>query len=119
MSQEDAKENFSSDKSAKETADSEEVENLPIGSIGSYGRIEELLTDEDSAERGITDNPEEKTSGISSSFPNNDPKKEDSSLQALVNQEQTLARDRLRQEFGREPSQEEVDRWLSEHTESY
>ena len=33
-------------------ADSEEVDNLPIESIGSYGRIEPLMSDE-------TENPEE------------------------------------------------------------
>lgn len=65
MSQEEAKENFDSNKNAIDStgenlnpeeittglspqANSEEVENLPIGSIGSYARIDELLVDEDS-----------------------------------------------------------------------
>ncbi|HSK72899.1 MAG TPA: hypothetical protein VK892_14450 [Pyrinomonadaceae bacterium] len=51
MSQEETKENLSSDKSSadstEENLNSEEVENLPVGSIGSYARIDELVTDED------------------------------------------------------------------------
>lgn len=51
MSQEETKENLSSDKSpadsTEENLNSEEVENLPIGSIGSYARIDELVTEED------------------------------------------------------------------------
>ena len=43
----------------------------------------------------------------------------DSSLEALVSQEQTFVRDRLREELGREPTQEEADKFLSGHTESY
>jgi hypothetical protein len=43
----------------------------------------------------------------------------DSSLEALVRQEQTDAHKRLREELGREPTQEEADRWLSEQTEGY
>ncbi len=34
--------------------DSQEIDNLPIESIGSYGRLEELLTDE---EKEKTSNP--------------------------------------------------------------
>jgi hypothetical protein len=41
------------------------------------------------------------------------------SLQALVGEEQSFVRERLRKELGREPTQEEVDRWLSEQTEGY
>jgi hypothetical protein len=43
----------------------------------------------------------------------------DSSLEALVHQEQVEAHKRLREELGREPTQEEADRWLSEQTEGY
>ena len=43
----------------------------------------------------------------------------DSSLEALVNQEQTLAARQLHEELGREPTQEEIDEWLKAHTESY
>lgn len=49
----------------------------------------------------------------------NETTKNDSSLQALINQEQTQAREKAREELGREPTQEEIDRWLSEHTEGY
>jgi DNA-directed RNA polymerase specialized sigma subunit len=47
------------------------------------------------------------------------PAKKDSSLEALVDQEQSIARKNLQNELGREPSQEEIDKWLSAHTESY
>jgi hypothetical protein len=64
MSQEDSKENSDSDKnvtnSPEETSnpaeaasnvgeqtDSQDIDNLPIESIGSYARLEELLTDEE------------------------------------------------------------------------
>ena len=39
---------------AAEQADSQEIDNLPIESIGSYARLEELLTDE---EKENTSNP--------------------------------------------------------------
>jgi len=65
MSQEDNQENYSSNESgtgaleehlnpeeaavnAAEQTNSPEIENLPIDSIGSYARLEELLTDEES-----------------------------------------------------------------------
>lgn len=47
------------------------------------------------------------------------PPKNDSSLEALVREEQSIARERLREELGREPTQEEADDWLSEQTEGY
>ena len=34
----------------EETPKTEEIENLPVESIGSYGRIEEIMTDRDSEE---------------------------------------------------------------------
>ena len=43
----------------------------------------------------------------------------DSSLEALVREEQTLARERLREKLHREPTQQETDQWLNEHTEGY
>ena len=43
----------------------------------------------------------------------------DSSMEALINQERILARRKLREELGREPTEEEADEWLSAHTESY
>ena len=64
MSHEETKENLTANESASglreenlnseesstvssETANSEEIDNLPIESIGSYARLEELLTDEE------------------------------------------------------------------------
>lgn len=43
----------------------------------------------------------------------------DSSLENLVEQEQTVPRQKLIESLGREPTQTEIDRWLSEHTEGY
>ncbi len=43
----------------------------------------------------------------------------DSSLEALVREEQSLVRERLREKLGREPTQEEADEWLNEQTEGY
>ncbi|HSK72898.1 MAG TPA: hypothetical protein VK892_14445 [Pyrinomonadaceae bacterium] len=77
------------------------------------------MNNNDNLEQEFKDNSEEKTSGESPAFPDNNSQKKDSSLQALINQEQSLARDRLRQKIGREPTQEEVDKWLSEQTEGY
>ncbi len=71
MSQEKNKENFSSNENVtnspeensnpaeaatdlSEQADTQEIDNLPIESIGSYARLEELLTDE---EKESTSNP--------------------------------------------------------------
>lgn len=67
----------------------------------------------------FNDNSGGKTLEESSLLPDNKPKENDSSLNALVNQEQSLARERLRKEIGREPTQDEVDKWLNEQTESY
>lgn len=108
MSQEETRENLSNNAnemdSSEENVNPENIENLPIGSIGSYAKIDELLVDEES-----------ENSAESSSKPEGN----DSSLEALVNQEQSLARDRLRAELGREPTPEEVDKWLSEQTEGH
>ena len=57
--------------------------------------------------------------GRESAFSGGEPTENDSSLQALVDQEQSYARERLREKTGREPAQEEIDRWLSEQTEGY
>jgi len=71
MSQEETKENFTTDegglgsteenlnpvelaKDVTDLEDSQEIDNLPIESIGSYARLEELLTDE---EKKNTTNP--------------------------------------------------------------
>jgi len=69
----------------------------------------------DSAESNQTDNSE-----TNESVSNGAERSEnDSSLEALVGEEQSIARERMRRELGREPSQEEVDRWLSAQTEGY
>ncbi len=52
-------------------------------------------------------------------FESNPREENDSSLEALVRQEQSDAHNRLREELGREPTQEEADRWLNEQTEGY
>jgi DNA-directed RNA polymerase specialized sigma subunit len=43
----------------------------------------------------------------------------DQSLEAAARDEREYARERLSAELGREPSDEEVDKWLSEQTEGY
>ncbi len=41
------------------------------------------------------------------------------SLADVVRDERELPRERLRQELGREPSEEETEEWLRQHTEGY
>lgn len=67
----------------------------------------------------ITSGSEEKTSHESLQRSEDLANGNDSSLEALVNQEQTLARRNLQNELGREPTQKEVDEWINAHTESY
>jgi DNA-directed RNA polymerase specialized sigma subunit len=43
----------------------------------------------------------------------------DDSLEAAARGERDYARERLSAELGREPSDEEIDKWLSEQTEGY
>ena len=43
----------------------------------------------------------------------------DSSLDSLVREEQTVVRQKLIDKLRREPTQQEIDDWLNEHTESY
>ena len=47
------------------------------------------------------------------------PKEEKSELVSVASDEEAFVRERLSSELGREPTQEEVDDWLREHTESY
>jgi DNA-directed RNA polymerase specialized sigma subunit len=44
---------------------------------------------------------------------------EDLSLSAAAKEEEQFVRERLKDELGREPTREEIDEWLREHTESY
>ena len=46
-----------------------------------------------------------------------DEKKAD--LSSVANEEENFVRERISSELGRQPTQEEVDEWLREHTESY
>ncbi len=43
----------------------------------------------------------------------------DASLDEAAEDEREYVRRRLRDELGREPSEEEVDEWLRQHTEGY
>jgi hypothetical protein len=43
----------------------------------------------------------------------------DDSLQDLSRDERDYARERMKNELGREPTDEEVDEWLRRHTEGY
>jgi hypothetical protein len=47
------------------------------------------------------------------------PKEEKPDLSSVASDEQDFVRERLSSELGRPPTQEEVDEWLREHTESY
>jgi hypothetical protein len=44
---------------------------------------------------------------------------ESSELTEVAQEEEEFVRERLMEELGREPTQEELDEWLREHTESY
>ncbi len=41
------------------------------------------------------------------------------SIEALVREEQSFVRQKLIDKLGREPTQTEIDQWLSEQTEGY
>jgi hypothetical protein len=76
------------------------------------------MTDKNTFEEIVSGTDKENAQKLSQQ-PEDLPPSDDSSLEALINQEQTLARRSLQKELGREPTQEEVDEWLSAHTESY
>ncbi len=44
---------------------------------------------------------------------------EDSSLEDVARDEREYVRERLRAELNRDPTDEEIDEWLREHTEGY
>lgn len=48
-----------------------------------------------------------------------EPEGEDASLDDAAKGERDYVRRRLRDDLGREPSEEEVDEWLRRHTEGY
>jgi hypothetical protein len=43
----------------------------------------------------------------------------DSPLSEIADEEMSVVRERLTKELGRQPTREEMDEWLREHTESY
>lgn len=47
------------------------------------------------------------------------PEEQDDSLDEAARTEREYVRRRLREDLGREPSEEEVDEWLRRHTEGY
>ena len=44
---------------------------------------------------------------------------EENDLSEAAQEEESFVREKLKQELGREPTSEEIDEWLREHTESY
>jgi DNA-directed RNA polymerase specialized sigma subunit len=44
---------------------------------------------------------------------------EDNQLSEAVRGEESFVREKLKEELGREPTAEEINEWLREHTESY
>jgi hypothetical protein len=50
---------------------------------------------------------------------NEDEKVESPELGEVAESEHEYLHERLRQELGREPTEEELDQWLREHTEGY
>ncbi len=44
---------------------------------------------------------------------------DESGLEQVAETEHEYLHERLRQELGREPSEEELDEWLRQHTEGY
>jgi hypothetical protein len=48
-----------------------------------------------------------------------EPNQNESDLSNVASEEEGFVRERLSSELGRQPTQEEVDEWLREHTEGY
>ncbi len=76
------------------------------------------MTNKD-ANNNLDNNSGEKSSDEFLKQSNRIPLANDSSLDALVREQQSYVRNRLHGELGREPTQEEVNQWLNEHTEGY
>lgn len=87
--------------------------------ISNAGKCIRNMNDKDKTEQKPINENAEESSAIVSPFSSDEATNGDSSLQSLVNEEQTFARERLREESGREPTQEEINRWLSAQTEGY
>jgi DNA-directed RNA polymerase specialized sigma subunit len=48
-----------------------------------------------------------------------DPEEDSTELSEVAETEHEYLHERLRQELGREPTEEELDEWLRQHTEGY
>jgi hypothetical protein len=56
---------------------------------------------------------------VLSSAENSEPKTDDAELEDAARSERNYVRERLRGELKREPTEQEVDEWLRQHTEGY
>ncbi len=56
---------------------------------------------------------------MSTKEPNDDSLADGSELGAVAETEHQYLHERLRKELGREPTEEELDQWLRQHTEGY
>jgi len=52
-------------------------------------------------------------------IPKEETPEEGSELAAIADREHEYLHDRLRAELGREPTEDELDEWLRQHTEGY
>lgn len=77
------------------------------------------MNDGNKSEQKSNDENQKDSSSVNAPFSSDEATNGDSSLQALVNEEQAFARERLREELKRDPTQNEIDRWLSAQTEGY
>lgn len=50
---------------------------------------------------------------------NENPEADDAKLEDVARTEHEYLHERLRKELGREPTEEELDEWLRQHTEGY
>ena len=57
--------------------------------------------------------------GLFFSTENPEPEGADAELEDAARSEQNYVRERLREELKREPTEQEVDEWLRQHTEGY
>jgi hypothetical protein len=50
---------------------------------------------------------------------NSEPEEDEADLSNIAREGENFVRERLASQLGRQPTDEEVDEWLREHTESY
>jgi hypothetical protein len=67
----------------------------------------------------LTDNPRPAAAHLSADGGTPQAEDADGSLEETGRREEDYVRERLRADLGREPSEEELDEWLREHTEGY